>query len=142
MTRNGEGISLGYLHRLGLSLFLCSSLFVQGCDTTVDTSQIEELSKDLEQVLKDTKSRVSELSPSSDDLKNMTTDEFSKLHAFEYKIAEFPRDKSAGELEDELTALGKERWECFEVEALEKQYRLFCRRRPETYLRYLPRMFP
>jgi hypothetical protein len=124
---------------------LCAPLLLAAlcsCNSSVDSERLEQLSKDLKETLSTTKDKVVELSPSSGDLKSLTTDEFRKLAAFEYKVTEVPRQASALELEAQLALLGAERWECFQIDPAETHYRIFCRRRPETYLRYLPRMFP
>jgi hypothetical protein len=115
---------------------------LSACNSDVDTQRLEQLSKDLKDTLSSTKDKVVELSPSTGDIKNLTTDEFKKLATFEYKVTEVPRVASALELEAQLALLGADRWECFQIDPAETHYRIFCRRRPETYLRYLPRMFP
>jgi len=117
-------------------------LWLTACNSGVDTEKLEELSRNLKNTLTSTKDKVVELSPSSRDIESLTTDEFKKLSTFEYKVSELPRTVSSIELEAELAVLGLERWECFQVYQTETHYRIFCRRRPATYLRYVPRMFP
>jgi len=121
---------------------LALALSLTACDSGVDTEKLEKLSRDLKNTLAGTKDKVVELSPSSRDIQSLTTDEFKKLSAFEYKVSELPRSASAIELEAELSVLGVDRWECFQIDQTETHYRVFCRRRPATYLRYVPRMFP
>ena len=139
--------SISILKTLAVPLFLvASSMSMLGClgqgEGEDDKSQIGQLTNEIRRALDATKDRVTEISPSKEEIKSLTTDELNKLSAFEYHVAEIKRDLSIEELEKELSALGLERWECFEIEQLEKSYRIFCRRRPQTYLRYIPRMFP
>ncbi len=71
--------------------------------------------------------------------------EIEKLFTFQYKIVEYSDSLSAAELEKKLNKLGKERWDCFYVSHIKKnnqgKIRIFCKRKPKTYLRYVPRVF-
>lgn len=105
-------------------------------------SRLNELARELKQVVDDTTTHVSDISPSAEDVKNLTNDEINKLFAFEYRVESLKKDLPADQLEAALSKLGQERWECFDVEAHADVYQIFCRRRPQTYLRYIPRFFP
>lgn len=103
---------------------------------------LDELTSTLSSALNQTTDRVREMSPSADELKGMTTDEVNKLFAFEYRVQELPVTSTASEIERAIAALGDERWECFDVESRKETLLIFCKRRPQTYLRYIPRVFP
>jgi hypothetical protein len=78
-----------------------------------------------------------------DDASQMSAEEISKLNRFEYRVVDI-EEGSAAENEQFLTMLGNEGWECFSTERLDfvQKQRFYCKRRPATYLRYLPRWFP
>ncbi len=116
---------------------------ITGCDSKSKTAEIQN------QIASLTKS-VSELVGDSTTTKD-AMEEFRKLQQFEYKLQSFPADTLPIELEAALNRLGKERWECFHVDkrvALaeskdgqppRQEIVLFCKRRPETPLRFIPR---
>lgn len=122
---------------------LCAALL--GCDSKSKTAEIQNQLANL------TKS-VSDLVGDSSTTKD-AMEEFKKLQQFEYKLQSFPADTMPIELEAALNRLGKERWECFHVEkrmsveskepdvarAARPEIVLFCKRRPETPLRFIPR---
>lgn len=68
--------------------------------------------------------------------------ELSKLRQFEYRVVTFPLDAADASIEAKLNALGQEFWECFDTERTEISgdgaIRVFCRRRPDTPLRFVP----
>jgi hypothetical protein len=76
-----------------------------------------------------------------------SVDELKKLHQFEYQVIHMPASTSAVAIEGTLNKLGEERWNCFHVEKLvtaveerrEMKYVIFCKRPPETPLRFVPR---
>lgn len=76
--------------------------------------------------------------------------EVEKLHQLDYTVVSFPLDSSAQSIEQSLDELGRNRWDCFHVERTvkvtreekrETQLLVFCKRLPETYLRYIPKNF-
>jgi hypothetical protein len=77
----------------------------------------------------------------TNELDSLASQEVEKLFVFEYNVVELPSGQSTEQLNEQLSELGKERWDCFHVEEKETQIRLFCKRRPKTYLRYIPRVF-
>ncbi len=105
-------------------------------------STLQRFTQELQGALDATSKTVSNISPSTDDLKSLTTDEVNKLFSFEYRVVTLEKKLNTEELETALAALGVERWECFDIDAYEDKYRVFCRRRPQTYLRFIPRFFP
>ena len=77
-------------------------------------------------------------------------EELKKLQQYEYRIEVFAPDLSVADQTARLNALGKERWECFHIEARSKlsviaqtnnseELVVYCKRHPDTPLRYIPR---
>ncbi len=89
---------------------------------------------------------VEDLISSNDTLKNLSTEdastELKKLRQFEYRIFSLPAGVNDDQIEAALNLHGKNFWECFDVERVSKEegveLRFFCKRKPETLLRYLP----
>ncbi len=73
----------------------------------------------------------------SQNLDQQALAELEKLNTFEYVVKSFSDKLSDTELSTELATLGKEGWECFNVSQASENYRVWCKRRPKTYLRYL-----
>ena len=130
------------------SLFLPSLLAVvlsfSSCDSKKNNDEpgiFGEIAKKVGEEYSDAKQTFNEIAPSANDVKENTSKEVEKLFTFEYKVSEFDINSDSGKLEEELTALGKDMWECFDIIPSEKTIKVFCKRRPKTYLRYLPKMF-
>ncbi len=87
------------------------------------------------------KQEIKKLQPQADQLSDQAQDEVKKLSTFEYLVKTYPNTTSDSDLQAEFTKLGQERWECFEILQVADQLRVFCSRRPETYLRYIPKLF-
>lgn len=119
-----------------LRVFLLLLLFtVPGCKSdpaNEGSILIDELQKTIENL----KSRVS-----TTELDSLANQEVEKLFTFEYTVKELPIESTGTEINETLSELGLERWECFHVEEKTTFIRLYCKRRPKTYLRYVPRMF-
>ena len=79
--------------------------------------------------------------PASEKAEKLAKEELRKLHNFEYKVERVAVTAEPGEMQIVLQELGKDRWECFHVERRNDDLLLFCKRRPESYLRYIPRVF-
>ena len=84
---------------------------------------------------------IDDIKPHKEELEKKTTEEISKLSTFEYKVAEFKSNITNEELQTKLEELGQERWDCFHVERQTFTLTFFCKRRPKTYLRYIPKLF-
>ncbi len=86
-----------------------------------------------------------------DALKNssetLPAQEIKKLRQFEYKVFDMPSTTSNEDLEIALNKLGVDRWECsapritVQKESTQTFFKFFCKRRPFTPLRYVPRTF-
>ena len=117
---------------------ILSALIIAGCDQ-INGDSVDHVTSELKRTLEDAKKGVAELTPG---LKNVTTEELGKIFSFEYKILDIKDDPLAAEIEATLNVLGRERWECFAVQPVGSGIRLFLRRRPASYLQYIPRVFP
>ena len=135
-------------------VLIFSLLLASGCDSKSKAGDIQN------QLATLTKS-VSDLVGDSTTTQE-AMEEFRKLQQYEYKLQSFPANTLPIELEASLNRLGKERWECFHVEKrigqaappsaadstrpeaepqeiARPEIVLFCKRRPETPLRFIPR---
>ena len=84
------------------------------------------------------RSAVDKISP---EVQQRTSGEVEKLFVFEYHVEDIESGRSADELKERLTALGRDRWDCFHIEPQEQGLRVFCKRNPKTFLKYIPRIF-
>ena len=119
-----------------LSSFLVLSLV--GCDNQKQDSS--ELFKTLDRQLSDLKKGLKD-SMGQNDLDHRASSELEKLFTFEYKVVDLPSKASSVDLEKKLKKLGAERWECFSIRQISDKIQIACKRRPKTYLRYIPRVF-
>jgi hypothetical protein len=134
--------SIARLLRLAVLLLLFP---LASCDQ-VDNETVDKLASDLQKTLDDVKRGVDQLTPhvesAASNAGTTTSEEFRKLFIFEYKVMEIKHSVSVPELEATLNVLGRERWECYTVQSTSDGLRLFLKRRPESYFRYVPRIFP
>lgn len=121
---------------LMIAIFLGTLLLLPSCKRPDSNDGI--IPKGIKQSIRSAKDTVADL---TSDGSEMAQGEVEKLFVFEYKVVEFQMDLPASELQESLTLLGRERWDCFHVEPQELSNRFFCKRRPKTYLRYIPRVF-
>ena len=105
----------------------------------VDNESLRELADELQVTLKQAKAGVQSLTEKG---QSLTTEELEKLFIWEYRVEEVKVQTSSAELQTLLAELGRERWECFAVTVHGEQLRLYLKRHPRSYLRYLPRAFP
>jgi len=129
---------LNYLKCLIIFIVIFNIL---GCSKSED---LEKVKKDLEITINKANKNIKELTQEytkKEKIEELTTDEFEKLFTYEYKVSEFSLELSVQEIEEGFQKLGKDRWECFDIEKDEESYKVFCKRKPKTYLRYIPRVF-
>ncbi len=112
-----------------------------GCDSQEKFDQLDDTVSDIKQTLGDIAQKFQKQAPSTDEIQSMTQEELEKLSTFEYKVEDFNKSMSAANIESSLKTLGKDRWECFQVLEFDEKIRVFCKRLPKTYLRYIPRIF-
>ncbi|MCB0309623.1 MAG: hypothetical protein KDD42_00225 [Bdellovibrionales bacterium] len=122
-------------------IFLLVALFLVGCNSSEEESQAQSLSNEFERLVEKMARKFDELTPSSSDVHKLTTAEVEKLFTYEYKTLELSADAGPKEIETKLAELGADRWDCFYAERVNKALLFYCKRRPKTYLRYIPRVF-
>lgn len=115
---------------------LLVGLLATGCDRH-DSAPAGEGLRD---TLDEARRLIDDLAPQRKEWEEDARGEVEKLYNFEYHIEEFSNELSTVEIEAKLDALGQDRWECFHIEPGEKELRVFCKRRPKTYLRYMLRV--
>lgn len=113
------------------------TLTLSGCERSVDESQFDKITRSVQDSISSATKKISELTPSSNELSSLTTEEIEKLFNFEYKVIELESTLPNSEIEGKLSQLGIDRWECFHVEKNGAFLRIFCKRRPKTFLRYI-----
>ncbi|MCC6954952.1 MAG: hypothetical protein IT290_12615 [Deltaproteobacteria bacterium] len=73
---------------------------------------------------------------------SVSQEELKKLGQFEYRVVTLADGLSEEVLERDLNTLGKEGWECFSTQEVERNggpaLRFFCKKRPFTPLRFVP----
>ncbi len=121
-----------------LLLLLPIFMLQVACDRVTDET-IQQVSEGVTQTVNSAKEGIESLKPH---IQTRTSEEFEKLFIFEYKVKELPIAATSASIEAELTLLGSDRWECYAVQTFDDHLRLFLKRRPESYLRYIPRVFP
>lgn len=116
-------------------------LLAEGCDPS-GNGDLESLNSQLKQLLKQAEQKIDGLAPQTKEVTEATSQEVEKLFVFEYKVAELKKEAGTAEIEGALQQLGQDRWECFAADRSDKVLRFYCKRRPKTYLRYIPRLVP
>ena len=102
------------------SIPLCAALlFAAGCQE----ASLDDLRGDAQVVLDEARSRAHELG-------ELSADELSEVWAIEYRTLFIPH-AAVGTLDDQLNALGQERWECYHVSE-EPQGKRFYFKRPKS----------
>ncbi len=97
----------------------------------------EELSKNLSEI----NSTISKgYQQKEEQLSNLANSEIEKLHAVEYHVFELGKDETTAQHQEKLNEIGKERWDCFFIDKTSEFHRVYCRRTPKSYLRYLSRI--
>ncbi len=104
-------------------------------------SPAPEVTDEVQKKWEAAKSKISSLAPEAEALQEKAGGELDKLFVFEYRVEEIQRNASKDEMEEILGRLGKERWDCFHIQPEGDALRLFCKRNPKTYLKYIPRIF-
>lgn len=125
--------------RISALIFLL--LFIAACQSKDSERQFKELTQDLQRAADQTMQKLGKLASDPGQISDLTSDEIEKLFVFEYTVVDLPAAATSREMEVKLTQLGADRWECFHIERSGDVIRFFCKRRPKTYLRYIPRLF-
>jgi len=99
-------------------------------------------SKQVKESLDSIGDQLKRLEPAKESVETATKAEVEKLWIHEYKVEEIPVTMDSTQIEEQLMTLGKDRWDCFHLEKKEEVLQIFCKRRPQSYLRYIPRWLP
>lgn len=123
-------------------LFILAALSFAGCSDPEKQRQLEETLQGIQRTLSEGMDHVTKAAPSREDVESIAGDELAKLSSIEYHVIDLDRDMSASQMDAVLVKLGAERWECFSITQIDDKIRIFCKRRPESYLRYVQRFLP
>ncbi len=131
-----NGISIfAFLGCLCTLLGLC--ILLSGCDPDTKEPSLDSLAQNVGKILGAAKDGAEQLAPHGKKLTDNTLDEVEKLSALEYKVKDLDASSSARQIQAELELLGKDRWDCYQISHLQDVTRLYCKRMPKSYLRYL-----
>lgn len=72
-----------------------------------------------------------------EDISEWVQEDIERMWTWEYRVLEVEEGKPLA-LEEELNALGKERWECSMVSSPASQLTLLCKRQAKSYLKLIP----
>ena len=107
-------------------------LLLAGCDSGSSSRAVNDIHSTLSSLAK----KVDEVAPSPKDLGSMTSEQINKLFAIEYRILTIEGELAPDKLQSVLSAAGKERWDCYNVQQAKGGTHVFCKRLPLPYLRY------
>lgn len=124
--------------------FILVACFSAACDQASDISKSLPGREQLDSAMHEAGKLYDQtIQPGAESAQKGATEELEKLFRFEYKVVTLTADQEDDQkLEAYLNQLGQDRWECFSIERMMGELRLYCRRRPKTYLRYIPRWLP
>lgn len=127
-------------------LFLSILFILSSCNKTQD-ELTKKISESTDIITKSLEQKITDLAEDP----SQPIEEVKKLSQLEYKVKIFPIETSAEEMEEELTNLGKERWDCSSIfptprppdpktnASSKPEILAVCKRTPETVLRFIPR---
>ena len=101
-------------------------------------SVIDNLNEQLDQASGQLQEAVK---PHAEEIHRQTKEEVDKLFRWEYRVVELPSSASVAKMEQELSVLGEEGWECVSFVQVGERTRVTCKRRPPSaiaYLKYIP----
>lgn len=124
-----------YFSFVVLSLGVFAGCESSGPDKTA--KQVSELARQLNEQLETHSSKLGDLIPSQDQFKKSSIEEIQRVFAVEYLVVELKSDINLGDLQNKLSEMGKERWDCFSQISSQEHLRLLCKRRPISALRTL-----
>lgn len=119
-----------------IALFITFSLVA--CESGTNSEALQKIANEMNKTLEQTKESLRSVTSPQGSLQQRTSEEVSKLFSIEYKLEELPNTSTTKAVEDRLTSLGKERWDCFHIEPRALGIRIYCKRVPTSYLKYLP----
>jgi len=122
-------LRLTFILLVALELCLCQR---------VDNDTVKSVTDELKATFSDAGKGVSDVAPS---VRSMTVDQLEKLFIYEYKVIDVDGEASPQRVEAILNAMGQERWVSYSVTPISSGVRIYLKRRPKTYLQYVPRPF-
>ena len=139
-----EGISkMSRIRRAAVpGIILIASTLLFSCSDPEQQEKLGEAIRGIQKTLSDATEKLTEAAPAPGEVKSIASEELAKLSAIEYRIVDFDEDVPAAEMQNMLARLGNERWDCFSTATIGRKIRVFCRRRPESYLRHVQRILP
>lgn len=123
---------------LGLTALTC--LF--GCSDPEQQQKLEDALRGVQRTVSDAAEKLKQSAPAQKEMKSMAEEELNKLSAIEYHVTDFSKQMSSEEMKTALSTLGEQRWQCSNFIEVNGKIRVFCNRRPASYLRYLQRFLP
>lgn len=124
---------------LVLLVLVVSSL--SSCGSDRDGSD-RGLFSDLQHTWENASRRIRGYTPSTDQVSAVAQKQFQDMLSLEYKVVEIDNSASPQKIQEVLTELGADRWECFNILERGASYMIPCRRRPLSLLRYALRFLP
>lgn len=132
--------------KLTLLFFAVFLTFLNSCEQagsreTIDRETTDRATQTLSDTISQAGDALSNLTPSRKQIKSMTSNELNNVFAVEYKVIDISAGQEAKQIEETLSMLGRERWDCYHVEPQFDSLRVFCKRQPVSYLRYLLKLW-
>ena len=128
-------------------LFLLA-VWSSGCQENPENRQLKDNISKLERLSQDivntSKAKLDQLRNTPvEELTDASLAEVKKLRQFEYQVTTFPTNERASEIQHRMSMLGKEGWDCFDIQRRvsaenREEFMVFCKRLPDTLLRYVP----
>jgi hypothetical protein len=107
-------------------------------EATNEELSVTKLLGSLTETVQDASGGVQQvLGPHGEVLHERTKEEVEKLFRWEYRVVELDATLSVPDFEQQLSELGNEGWECFDIAAGSAKTRVTCKRRPRSALNYL-----
>ncbi len=115
-------------------IFALVSVTLCGCDSRPEPT--------IEEVWNQARSATDTALNSVENLEaGRTKREFAKLTQYEYNIVELPLEVPTADLQRKLSVLGVDGWDCAPPLTRMEKLLIFCKKRPESFLRYIPQTF-
>lgn len=127
------------LHGIKILALVIITVICCACDSGSGArKELDKLQSDLSALLSQAKQQ---LEPHKEQVESYTKGELDKLFQLEYEVREIPLGSDTNVVSAALAELGEQRWDCFHIDHSALNLRIFCKRKPKSYLRYIPRAF-
>ncbi|MDZ4785729.1 MAG: hypothetical protein SGJ02_06610 [bacterium] len=125
--------------------FLFFVLVTTSCDSIQKAGENSdiELAKKLSELLGKNKHIFEDfdLKQNNKAIESIAKNEVDKVFNVEYNVLEIDDLGDTAHINSALNKAGLDRWECFGFEHVGNKYRFFCKRKPQSVLRFLARNF-